>query len=494
MAQQQHLDLPPLGRRLVLGYLAVAGSVFLLMMSVGLLMRLSQAQWLPVGPDVFYQLMTMHAAALVGACAMAGAAIMWYFLARHVRLSPAVLAVNLATFLVGAVMVLGAVIVGDFGAGWTFLYPLPAISGGQWSLAAAATFMGGLLVIGTGFLLLHLDCARAIIGRYGGLGRGLGWPLLFRGDDSDVPPPAVVASTMAAIANVVAVVSGAAVLSISIANLYFPEVTLDPLLAKNLIYFFGHTFVNVTIYMAVIAVYEILPVYTGRPWKPNRVFLAAWTASTVFVIVAYPHHLLMDFAMPPWALVAAQVVSFTSGIPVLVVTAFGALMIVHRSGIRWDVASGLLMLSMFGWAGGVIPAIIDAVIVVNKVMHNTMWVPGHFHFYLLLGMLSMAFGFMYYLAKEGRVADAGDTASAPAPADSGLDRLGLGAYLVGGLGFVGVFLYSGQASVPRRWAAHLPEWLPYDRLGSVFAALVVAGALVFLLTFLGRLPRLWARA
>ncbi|MBW7850611.1 MAG: cbb3-type cytochrome c oxidase subunit I [Rhodospirillales bacterium] len=488
MANQPLLAIDPLGRRLVLAYLAVAAAVFLLMMSVGLAMRLGQGAMLPLGADLFYQLMTMHAAALVGACAMAGAAIMWYFLSRYVRLTPAVLAVNLATFLIGAVMILGAVIIGKFGAGWTFLYPLPAKSGGQWEIGAAAVFMGGLLVIGTGFLLLHLDCARAILARYGSLARGLGWPLLFRGDDSDTPPPAVVASTMAAIANITAVASGAAVLGISIANLYFPEVTLDPLLAKNLIYFFGHTFVNVTIYMAVIAVYEILPLYTGRPWKPNRVFLAAWTASTVFVIVAYPHHLLMDFAMPHWVLMVAQVISFTSGIPVLIVTAFGALTIVHRSGIRWDVASGLLMLSMFGWAGGVIPAIVDAVIVVNKVMHNTMWVPGHFHFYLLLGMVSMAFAFMYFLNSEARSKDAG------APVDGGLDRLGLGAYLVGGLGFVFVFLYSGQASVPRRWAAHMPEWLDYDRLGALFAAFVVAGAAVFVLGFLGRLRGLWARA
>ena len=71
----------------------------------------------------------------------------------------------------------------------------------------------------------------------------------------------------------------------------------------------------------------------------------------------------------------------------------GTLTIIHKSGIKWDAASSLLVLSVFGWAAGVIPAIIDATIVVNMVMHNTMWVPGHFHFYLLLGMIAMAFGY-----------------------------------------------------------------------------------------------------
>lgn len=42
------------------------------------------------------------------------------------------------------------------------------------------------------------------------------------------------------------------------------------------------------------------------------------------VLTVYPHHLLMDFVMPTWALVAGQVISWLSGLPVLLVTAFGA--------------------------------------------------------------------------------------------------------------------------------------------------------------------------
>src|SRR5690606_35424787 len=144
----------------------------------------------------------------------------------------------------------------------------------------------------------------------------------------------------------------------------------------------GHVFINATIYMAVIAVYEILPRYTGRPWKTNKVVLIAWNASVLMVMTNYPHHLLMDFAMPTWALVAGQVISYASGLPVLLMTGFGALTNVYLSGIRWDPASGLLLLATFGWAAGVIPAIIVATVVINQLMHNTLWVPGHFHPYL----------------------------------------------------------------------------------------------------------------
>ncbi len=38
-------------------------------------------------------------------------------------------------------------------------------------------------------------------------------------------------------------------------------------------------------------------------------------------------------------------------------------------------------------------------ITVNKVMHNTQWVPGHFHIYLILGEVAMSFGFMVWLVR-----------------------------------------------------------------------------------------------
>jgi cytochrome c oxidase subunit 1 len=193
------------------------------------------------------------------------------------------------------------------------------------------------------------------------------------------------------------------------------------------------------------------------------------------VMAIFPHHLLMDFAMPKWMLVMGQVMSYLNGLPVLVVTGYGALMIVYRSGIRWDMASGLLFLSMFGWAVGAIPAIVDGTIVINHVMHNTLWVPGHFHTYLLLGMMTMVFGFMYSLGR-GRPRTAG-----------WLDRASFWMFVVATLGFTMSFLYSGRASVPRRFAVHLPEWVPYDRVASVFAVLVIAAVSVFVLRFLFRL-------
>ncbi len=460
--------LAPSERRVLALYLVTSLVLFLVMMVFGLQMRLAQGDWLTMSPVTFYQLMTAHGAGMVGTAALASSAVMWFFLRKYVPLKTSIFVTNYVFFMVGAVLLLLATFVGHYAGAWTFLYPLPVKSMGVWSVGSAALFMAGYLIIGVGFLLFYLDAMRAVVGVYGNLGRSLGLPWLFGGTLDKSHPKTVVASTMVIIVNSLGILGGAVVLVMSLINAYASDVALNALFAKNLIYFFGHVFINITIYMAVIGVYELLPRYTGRPWGLSRPFLWAWAASTLMVLTVYPHHLLMDFAIPRWMAVMGQVISYTSGLPVFTVTAYGALTNIHRSGMRWRIPAMLLILSMFGWAAGIVPAIIDATISVNQVMHNTLWVPGHFHFYLLLGVLPMLLAFMYHLI--------GSDADRPV---RGSDRLGFWTYLIGGLAFVLMFLAGGHASVPRRWATHFAAWQGYDKVASVGAVLVIAAMTLF---------------
>ncbi|APG45493.1 cbb3-type cytochrome c oxidase subunit I [Phaeobacter porticola] len=456
----------------------LSGAVFALMMVFGLIMRAAQGQWIELDPALFYQILTAHGAGMVGTAALSGAAVMWYFCGRYVVLTAGIFWAFLGLFLLGVVLILGAIFVGGFGGAWTFLFPLPALSGGAWEAGAAAAFMLGYVSIGVGFLLYYLELGRQIHARYGSLVRALGWNLILGREDSNPPPPTIVAAAAVTIFNSIGIILGAAVLVASLVHLLVPGFEVDALLAKNLIYFFGHVFINASIYMAVTAVYEILPEYTGRPWKSNRVFAIAWNAVLIFVMAVYWHHLLQDVVMPPWMLVVGQLVSYFSGIPLIAVTAFSTFLYVRGSKMTWDLASSLLVLSVAGWSVGSIPASIDGMISVNKVMHNTMWVPGHFHTYLLLGEVAMAFGFMAWLVRGRTISQMG-----------GLDRAAFITYLAGAAGFVTVFLFSGAASIPRRWAVHYEEWLTHDRIGTLFSVLVVLGTLIFVLRFVARLGR-----
>lgn len=460
----------------VRAYAALTGIVLLLLMTFGVLMRLAQGEWLVLEPGRFYELMTAHGIGMVSIVTLGGMAVMWHFLGQYVTLRRGAAIANLVLFLAGVAVVLWSVFLGGFAAGWTFLYPLPSRGMGLWGTGAAAGYLIGVLLVGLGMLAFYLEAARAIKARYGSFAIALGWKMLKSGDKRDAPPPAVLASTVICIANIVGVLAGAVVLVMMLVNLYQPQFAVSALLAKNLIYMFGHVVVNVAIYMTVIAVYEVIPRFTGRPWGVYRSFVVAWNATLLMVLFVYPHHLLMDYVMPLWMLIMGQVLSYTSSFPVLAVTLVGTLANIHHARMRWDLSVGLLVLSVFGWSAGIIPAVLDGTIAVNQIMHNTLWVPGHFHFYLLVGCVAMFLGFFNWLSNGERHARPGK-----------LQGLFFWLYAIGALGFALMFLYSGQASVPRRFAVHLPEWVDYDRIASVFALLVLAAALLIILPALVRL-------
>jgi len=450
-------------------YLISAVVLFVLMLLLGLVMRMAQAKWVTLSPALFYQLLSMHGAGMVGTSVMVTTAIMWFFLRKYVPLHLWAFIANYVLFLLGALCIIGAIFGGGYAGLWTFLYPLPAHGMGAWSPHAAALFMVGYLLIGVGSLVFYLDAAAGVVKVHGNLARALGWPWLFGGRIDPEHPKAVVAGTSMIIANSIGILAGAVALVISLINIFYPQVVFDALSTKTLIYWFGHMYINAAIYMGVIAIYELLPRYTHKAYPLSRPFLWGWATTTIMVIVVFPHHLLMDFAMPHWLLVVGQVTSWISGFPVVIVTLWGGLANVYRANMRWMMPPRLLVLGLFGWVAGGFGAVLDSTIRINLVMHNTQWVPGHFHFYLLLGVLAMVLGFMYHLIDE----------RAGAAQMTGADRIGFPVYLAGGLVFLIAYLDAGRVSVPRRVAEHLDAWTFTDKMGSIGATFVVLAMIYF---------------
>ncbi|MGH8279413.1 MAG: cbb3-type cytochrome c oxidase subunit I [Gammaproteobacteria bacterium] len=452
-------------------YLISALVLYLGLMALGLTMRMSQATWAGVGPQLFYELLTMHGTGMVGTTAMVTLAVMWFFLRKYVHLHLWAFLTTYLMFLAGSLAIIVSIFVMGYAGMWTFLYPLPVHSEDVWPASAAALFFIGYLIIGIGFLLFFLDASAGILRKYGNFARAMGWQWLFGGKVDEKLPVAVVASTMVIISDSIGILAGSVALVMCLVNAYIPSVVLNALLVKELTYWFGHMFINATIFMGAIAIFELLPRYTHKPFRINRIYLWAWAVSLIAVIVVFPHHLLMDYAQPQWMEIMGQVASYVEGLPVFLETAYFVLTQIYRSQIRWTMAPRLIVLSVFGWAAGIVPAIMDGTIVVNKMMHNTQWVDGHFHFYLILGVLPMAFATMYHVVGSRE----------RSPRDHWSDKLSIPLYLLGGLIFTLAFLDAGDHSVPRRYAIHIAQWLPYDKAGSIGAMLIILGMLLFAL-------------
>jgi cytochrome c oxidase subunit 1 len=464
---------PPLAlRRLTLIW---AGAMFLLfpiLTLLGLLMRVGQGNWLHnLPPEVFYAVMTLHGLGMVGlwfALAMAGVC---FLLSRYVQLSLWASWLALVFTVAGVAMLIICTLVGRFGAGWYFLYPLPLRPGNGWPAWASGLFIAAIATLGVGWLVWVLDTLRAIARRYP-LKHALGWHLL-RGHTGPAVPPIVLISTVTLIATIAALVAGVIVLVLFVMEKIKPGFVNDALLMKNLTFLFGHLLVNLTLYLGVAMLYEVMPSYCGRPWKTASYVALAWNCVLLLVIFAFLHHLYMDFVQLRALQVVGQIASYLTSVPAAVATIFGLFALVFGSNLRWTLGSRLLFLGVLGWVIGGIGAVIDSTIVVNLRYHNTLWVPAHFHTYYLMGVVLMILGMVYHICQE----------IAPLPENPGRSKLILTLLCLGGYGFLLMFYYAGAHSVPRRYATYpdlLPQGVASAQVASGFIVVFLAGLLLYL--------------
>jgi cytochrome c oxidase subunit 1 len=458
--------------RVTLAWVAVGLVLFPILALLGLVMRTLQAgHFAAVPPEWFYAVMTLHGLGMVGVWFVAGLAGLSFLLARYVRPSIAVSWIALGFTAVGVVLLVAATLVGRLGVGWYFLYPLPFHSGGTWPGWATAALFTALGVLGVGWTLWSADVLRAIAARYR-LSEALGWHYLAGRTEPEVPP-VVIISTVSLIGVLAGLVAAVVILVLIATEQLGGGAPSDALLMKNLTFYFGHMLVNITMYFGVAMVYEIMPAYTGRPWKTNAMVVWAWTAVLALVMFAYLHHLYMDFAQPRWLQVLGQLSSYLISVPAAVVTIFSTLVLVYGSRTKWTLAPTLLYLGVMGWAIGGVAAVIDSTIAVNTRFHNTLWVPAHFHTYYLMGVVLMILGAIYHLA----------TALTSEPENVKRSRIIAAHLVVGGYGFLLAFYVAGANAIPRRFAAYPAELASgpvYANIALVFIVILFGGLFLYL--------------
>lgn len=476
---------PLAAKRMTMIWIATSVVVFVVLVSLGLVMRLSQAGSLDLRPDRFYAVMTLHGLGMAGTLFMGGLAAVWYRSRRWVQPSLGLMGAVYGLVLLGTLGLLAATLLGRFGAGWYMLYPLPFLPGAwpRWSVGVAVV---SLLVLGTAWLLAQLDLLRALAARYG-IRRLLAWDYLGGERSGEDLPPFVLITTVSLIAGSLTTVVGAVLLLLYLFQWVAPDLRFDPLALKNMVFLFGHTLVNITMYLGLALVYESLPHYSGRPWKTNRIVALSWNATLALVLLAFFHHLYMDFAQPRALQVLGQLASYLSAVPATVVTIFGAVGQVYRSGMRWRFTPLAFWTGLAGWVIGGFAAVIDSTIAINRFFHNTLWVPAHFHTYFLLGFVLILLGAFYEVIE----ADAESRA-----------KLSLGCLLAGGSGFVAMFYASGVAGVPRRFATYTA--IPMTSVAEAgqrqaaiavyCVALVLLGLLLYAAALLPRWRQSWASA
>ncbi|KAF0821570.1 cbb3-type cytochrome c oxidase subunit I [Cytobacillus firmus] len=187
--------------------------------------------------------------------------------------------------------------------------------------------------------------------------------------------------------------------------------TINVMVARTLFWAFGHTLVNIWYLTAVSAWYVIVPkVIGGRRWNDLLTRIVV-IALVIMNITGGFHHQIIDPGISEPVKYMHVFMSLAIGFPSLM-TAYAMFAVFERTARRKG-GKGIVgwykklpwgdvrFLAPFIAMAAFIPAgaggIAQTTNQLNQVVHNTMWVVGHFHLTLGMSVVMTFFGLSYWL-------------------------------------------------------------------------------------------------
>lgn len=458
-------------RKITSVWVLVVLTLFIVSIILGILMRLNQGGVIQQSPITFYGNMTTHGLTMIGIWFVAGMAAVNYLMERYVKTSYTANVTALVLTVIGILLFWTSTFVGKFHSAWTFLYPLPFKEMGSASWATLL-FLISLTVLGIGWLIWSVSLMTQILKKYS-FSQAFAWQHLKKNPTFETPPFILI--TTITLVGVIACLITAVVLLVLFYAEYFSngDFVNDALLMKNLTYFFGHTIANEMLYLGLAVIYELFSEVSGRPkWKTTWYVAVAWNLSLIFILTAFFHHLYMDFVQPEGLQIVGQMASYLASLPAAGVTVFSIFIAVYRTKIKWSLTNLLFFIGVAGWVIGGLGAVIDSTISNNIVLHNTLWVPAHFHTYNAMGNVLFSIGFFYWFSTQY-------TENSKVKKSTSIT---LALLLIGGIGFLLAFYIGGADSIPRRYStypADLVTGAPLATMGAAFATVYLTAILIF---------------
>jgi cytochrome c oxidase subunit 1 len=471
--QPSGYELPAHQRRVIrwtiyVGYAALIAGIF-----HGLAQALSYARIniLPYFPFLksYYQGLTAHgvANALIMTFAFANG-FLPLLTARALsrRLNDALLSGSLALLLLGNVLVIYAVVTNQASVLYTSYAPLQA----HW------TYYVGLVLVVVSTWLALLNMLLALVG--------------FRREHAGVRIPLL---AYISITSYVMWFLASLPIAVEFLGFLIPwtlgwEKLTDPLLDRTLFWNTGHAIVYAWLLPAYVSWYALVPRQAGGKIISDSYTRIVWIFFLILSIPTGLHHQYTDPGIPEGMKAVHGVLTFGIFFPSLA-TAFSVMAALEIGGrarggqgllgwirtLPWgDPSFAAQVLAMLTFVLGGVTGLINASFTMNQVIHNTTWVPGHFHMTVgsavALTFVGIAFWLIPYLT--GRALFSRWLALASA-----------WIYAIGVFVFARGMISNGLLGMPRRtFIAQATYWRPEWRLGGILTA--IGGSMMFTGLFL----------
>jgi cytochrome c oxidase subunit 1 len=392
-------------RRLAFRYLIASTAILGAAGLLGLMLRDSQAGVGRIDRGWWYAIMTAHGlGTFVGWAAFAVMGFSFWVLAKAGfplrRLGGALAVVSWWLMVVGVAGVVVTCLVFKYGGSWVFLYPISFHSAGQWGKWTAFFFTGSVLLAGLSIVTWCLAILDTVLGpalhavseripnRIGvALGFGYVAPTRFATNPEPVPY-AVIPLTVIALDMIVATLPLAVLLVEMMVQSLSPSTHVSPLLAKNVLWFFGHPVVYLLLFPAVAIYYTLIPRFAGRPLVAGNVIAIGWAIAVTANVIVWAHHIYIDYPSgTPQATLNTVMEPLTFSVTIVsALSLYSLFFTMYRSRFEWNAASTALVLGLASWLLAGLSGIVNATIAFDQVVHNTLWIVGHFHQMAFLGI------------------------------------------------------------------------------------------------------------
>ena len=471
-------------RSLTLWYVLASTAIFLVAGVLGAVLRQSQADIVRLDDNTWYAVMTAHGlGAFVGWAAFAVMGFAYWVLAQVGypigRLGAALGRIAFWSMIIGVAGVVVTTLVFHFGGSWVFLYPLPFHSSNQWGDVTSAFFSFSVLMAGVSIIVWCVSIIVIVTGPglgsdkgpvnrlFAAMGLGILWPRKFV-SAKPVPYP-VIPLTVIAIDMIIATVPLAVLLVEMIFQSFF-SVSVNPLLAKNVLWWFGHPVVYLLLFPAVAIYYLCVPRLAKRPLIAGNIIAVGWTIAVIANVTVWAHHLYMDYPDGIQAAINTGMEPLTFALTIVsALSLYSLFLTIYKSRWTWNAGSTALFLGLVSWLLAGLSGVVNATIAWDSFVHNTLWIVGHFHHMALLNIGIVIFGAIYLFLPEllGR------------PLYS--DRMGMWHVWLtffAATGVSAVWIAQGLQGAPRRFAV-LPG--QYDQLTDASIPLVAVLAIAQLI-------------
>ncbi|RSK27336.1 b(o/a)3-type cytochrome-c oxidase subunit 1 [Bacillus sp. HMF5848] len=272
---------------------------------------------------------------------------------------------------------------------------------------------------------------------------------------------------------------------------------INILVSRTLFWYFGHPLVYFWLLPAYMAWYVVVPKVIGAKIFSDPLARMAFILFLIFSIPVGFHHQLLEPGIDPAWKFLQVILTFLVVIPSLM-TAFALFATFELYG-RSKGASGL-----FGWLRKLpygdarftvpfigmlffIPAgaggLVNASHQLNQVVHNTIWVTGHFHLTLATSVVLTYFGIMYWLVPHitGRVLTKKMNKLAIIQAivwSVGMTFMSTGMHLAGLLGAPRRSSFSTYGE-----SQQAIDWIPYQVAQAVGGSILFVGIILVIVIF-----------